>query len=86
MRRLLPALIVALAGLLFLPGMTLAQGRGSSPDRRLSTEERKRQWGEMLVLGLLAGGIGMMVLVKGTREFVACMPRRRRYYPDESQF
>ena len=85
MRRFLPALIVALAGLLLLPAPTPAQGRGSYPDRRLSAEERQRQWGEMLLLGLLAGGIGATVLVKGTREFVACLPRRR-FHPDESQF
>ena len=86
MRRFLPALIVALAGLLFLPAPTRAQGRGSYPDRPLSVEERKRQWGEMLILGMLAGGIGMTVVVKGTREFVACLPKGRRYHPGESRF
>ena len=85
MRRFLPALIV-LAGLLLLPASTPAQGRGSSGDRSLATVERQRQWGEMLILGLLAGGIGTMVVVKGTREFVACLPKGRRYHPGESQF
>jgi hypothetical protein len=85
MRRFLPALIV-LAGLLSLPTVADAQSRGSHVEPALSTQERRREWGEMLVLAMIAGGIGTLVLVKGIREFVACMPKRRRYQPDESQF
>jgi hypothetical protein len=85
MRRFLPALIVVVAGLLSLPGPTLAQGR-SHDDRPVSVAERKRRWGEMLVLGIIAGGIGATVVVKGTREFVACLPKGRRSHAGESQF
>ena len=86
MRRFLSILILILAGLMFVPAPTLAQGRGSSSDRIQSIQEQKREWGEMLVLGLIAGGIGLTVLLKGTREFIACLPKRRRPYPDESRF
>ena len=82
MRRFLPVLIV-LAGLLCLPAVADAQSRG---ERAVSTQERKREWGEMLLLAMIAGGIGTLVLVKGIREFVACMPKRRRYQAEESQF
>jgi hypothetical protein len=80
--RFLPALIV-LAGLACLPAPTLAQGGRSPADPPLSAAERKRQWGELLLLGCLAGGIGVTVLVRGTREFIACLPKGRRYHPDD---
>ena len=80
MRRFLPALIV-LAGLFLMPGV--AGARPSSADRPRSAEQRQREWGEMLLLGMLAGGIGLTALVKGIREFTACLPRGRRYHPDD---
>ena len=78
MCRFLPALIVILAGLLFLPAPVQAQGgRSYENNRPLSKEERKREWGELLLLGLVAGGIGFVVVMQGAREFFACLPRTR---------
>lgn len=79
MYRFLPALIVLLAGLLLLPGVAAAQGgRSYENNRSLSKEERKRDWGELLLLGLVAGGIGVVVVMQGAREFMACLPKSRR--------
>ena len=78
MRRFLPVLIVVLAGLLLLPGVAAAQGGRSSADRTLAKEERKREWGELLLLGLVAGGIGVVVVMQGAREFLACLPKGRK--------
>ena len=80
MPRFLPALIV-LAGLFLLPNV--AEARRLPADPPLSAAERKRQWGEILVLGMLAGAIGVTVVVKGTREFIACLPKGRQYHPDD---
>lgn len=77
MRRFLSALILV-AGLLVLPDSAAAQSGRSYKEPPPSAEERKRQWGELLVLGLIAGSIGLLVVMQGAREFMACLPKGRR--------
>jgi hypothetical protein len=74
MRRLLPALIV-LAGLLVLPDPAQARTRYPA-DPPLSAEQRRHELGELLVLAILAGGIGLLALIQGVREFRASLPGR----------
>lgn len=76
MPRFLPALIV-LAGLLALPAAAEARTRYSPAERPLSAEERRHEWGELLILGMLAGGIGMLAVYQGARELWACLPGHR---------
>jgi hypothetical protein len=82
MRRFLPALIV-LAGLFLLPDPAEARTRRPSIDPPLSAEERRHELGEMLVLAILAGGLGLLALIQGVREFRACLPGRRAVYLDD---
>ena len=77
MPRFLPALIV-LAGLFLLPAPARAAGRHPSADRAAAAQKGRRDLGELLVVGLLAGGIGILVVVQGVREFLACLPRGRQ--------
>jgi hypothetical protein len=75
MCRFLSALIV-LTGLFLMPDPAQAGSR-SPGDPPLTAEERRQETGELLVVCILAGGIGTVVLIQGIREFVACLPRRR---------
>jgi hypothetical protein len=79
MRRLLPALIV-LAGLFLTPDPVQARSPGDPP---LSAEQRRHELGELLVLAILAGGIGLLALIQGVREFRACLPSRKPAYLDD---
>jgi hypothetical protein len=77
MRRFLSALILSLAGLLCLAAPAGAVSR-YSPEPPQSAEEKKRQLGEFIVLLMIAGGIGTLVIIQGSRELWACLPRGRR--------
>ena len=77
MRRFLSALILILAGLLFLPAAAHARTYRSAAEPLKSTEEKRRETGEFLVLLILAGGLGTFVVIQGFREFRACLPRRQ---------
>lgn len=83
MFRFLPALIVILAGLFLLPDLAHARTRQTSAEAALAAEESRRETGELLVLILLALGIGTAVVIQGVREFVTCLPRSRPIYLDD---
>ena len=82
MRRFLPALIV-LAGLFLLPDPAQARTARNTAEPPLSAEERRHELGELLVLAILAGGIGILAVIQGAREFWACLPTRRPVYLDD---
>jgi hypothetical protein len=82
MRRFLPALIV-LAGLFLLPDPAEARTPRPGVEPPLSAEERRHELGELLVLAILSGGLGLLALIQGVREFWACLPSRRPVYLDD---
>jgi len=82
MRRFLPALIV-LAGLFLLPDPAQARTPRSGAELPMSAEERRHELGELLVLAILSGGLGLLALIQGAREFWACLPTRRPVYLDD---
>jgi hypothetical protein len=83
MRRLLPALIVV-AGLFLLPDPARARAPYTPPaEPPPSADERRHELGELLVLAVLAGGIGVLALIQGVREFRACLPSRKPVYLDD---
>lgn len=76
MRRFLSYLILTLAGLLCLTAPAPAASQAG--ELAVSKEEKRRQTGEFIVLLIIAGCVGTVVVIQGTRELRACFTGDRR--------